>query len=227
VKILLSEIIKRVNLADETVVIGPKKTRKDEKKEEKTVEDLIESAKKQAKEILNHARQEAEKIISTADAQANKIREDAKREGYSQGLKSAQEELNSQIENMKSLVNSFDNRVDESLDDVKSSLVDLSIAMIKEILLFEEEKGEIEKKIEKALEMVKSSKKIVLKVSSDLPKNLIDKFSSIEKVQIIPLSTLKKMDVQIEADFGTLDLRVNSQIELFERLVKKAFGGEK
>ena len=220
----MSEVIKRANLADETVVIGPKKTGKEE---EKTAENLIESAKKQAEKILNRAQQEAEKIVSTADAKAIKIKEDAKREGYSQGLKNAQEELDSQIETVKSLVNNFDKQVNESLDDVKSSLVDLSIAMVKEILLFEEEKGEIEKKIEKALEIVKSSKKIVLKVSSDLPKNLIDKFSSIEKVQVIPLSTLKKMDVQVESDFGTLDLRVNSQIELFERLIKKAFGGEK
>ena len=72
--------------------------------------------------------------------------------------------------------------------------------------------------------MVKSSKKIVLKLSNNVPKELVDEFSKIEKLQVITDASLNAMDVQLEADFGSLDLRINSQMELFENLIRKAFG---
>ncbi|WP_036223150.1 FliH/SctL family protein [Mesoaciditoga lauensis] len=223
----MSDVIKKANLLDETVVVGPKKANfKVEKKEEKPKEDPIEAAKKQAEEIVNKAKKEAEKAITDAKIKAKTIEETAKKEGYAKGLKAGEKELHDQIESIKSLVEHFSKQIDESLDEIRISLIDLSIAMVKEVLLSEIEKGDVEKKIDRALDMVKSSKKIVIKVSSDLPESLMEKLTSMEKVQVISVPTFKKMDVQIEADYGTLDLRVDSQIELFERLVKKSFGSK-
>ncbi|WP_456399376.1 FliH/SctL family protein [Mesoaciditoga sp.] len=222
----MSDIIKSIDLTDEVVIVGPKKIKNNGKLEEENVEDPIEVAKRQAEEILSQAKHEAQQIIDEAKAQSQKIKEEAQNTGYIEGVKKAEKELNEQIETVKTMINKLNEQMDSSVDGIKSSLVDLSLAVIREILLVEEEKGDIEKKVEKALESVKSSKEIVLKLSSELPKDVIEKFSSIEKVQVITLSNLKKMDVQVEADFGTLDLRVDSQLELFERLVKKAFGKE-
>ncbi len=223
----MSDVIKKANLLDETVVVGPKKANfKVEKKEEKPKEDPIEAAKKQAEEIVNKAKKEAEEAIKRAKIKAKTIEEAAKKEGYAQGLKAGEKELHNQIESIKSLVEHFSKQIDESLDEIRISLIDLSIAMVKEVLLSEIERGDVEKKIDRALNMVKSSKKIVIKVSSDLPESLMEKLTSMEKVQVISVPAFKKMDVQIEADFGTLDLRVDSQIELFERLVKKSFGSK-
>ncbi len=225
-KTSLSDVIKSIDLTDEVVIVGPKEIKKNEKVEEENVEDPIEVTKRQAEDILSQAKREAQRVVDEAKGQAQKIKDEAQKAGYIEGVKKAEKELNEKVKTVKALIDKLNEQVDSSVDEMKASLVDLSLAVIREILLVEEEKGDIEKKIESALETVKSSKEIVLKLSTDLPKDVIEKFSSFEKVQVITLSNLKKMDVQVEADFGTLDLRVNSQLELFERLVKRAFGKE-
>jgi len=227
VKTSLSDIIKKANLTDETVLVGPTKVfSKSEsgKRDDQITEDPVKLAEKRAEEILSKAQKKAKEIIASAQLQAKTIEESAKENGYAHGFQEAKKELEEQIEELKTLLDNFNNQISESIDEVKTSLIDLSIAVVKEILLVEMEKGDVERKIDKALDMVKASKKITVKISSELPKSLFEKLTSMENVQVFPMSNFNKMDVQIEADFGTLDLRTSSQVELFERIVRKAFG---
>ncbi len=219
VRISLSDVIKGVNILNEKVLVGPPP-----KIEETKVENPIETARKKAEEILKKAKEDSAKLLKEARANAKMIEEKAKKDGYASGYQAGMKDVQKQIKEAVKFVNSLKKTEEDFFDKIKEAIVDLTVATVKEIVFSEVTRGSIEKKVERALDAVKASKKITIKVSEQAPAQLIEKLSLIEKVQVLPLSTFDKMDVQVEADFGTLDLRVDSQLELFERLVRKSMG---
>ncbi len=220
----MSDVIKGANITNEKFVVGPFKPSAKTYKSPQKAENIEEMAKKKAEEILENARQKAAQLLEETKLKAEEIQKESEELGYKKGLENSQVEAKELISRMKKIVDSLGKQIDLSVDEIKTSLIDLSIAAVKEIVLSEVKKGDIEKKVEKALSMVKSSKKIVIKLPNDLPEEVTKELSEIDKVQVLPDSKLGPMDIQVEANFGSLDLRVNSQMELLEHLIRKAFG---
>ncbi len=220
----MSDVIKDANVTDEKVVVGSFKSSTRTRESAQKVENVEGMAKEKAEEILENAQQRAMQILEETKSSSEKIKKESEALGYKRGLENAQEEVGSLISHMKEIVDSLENQIDSSVEEIKISLIDLAVVAVKEIVLEEVKNGDIGKKINKALEMVKSSKRIVIKLPNDLPEEVTKKLSEIDKVQILPDSKLASMDVQIEANFGSLDLRVNSQLELLEHIIRKSFG---
>ena len=216
----MSDIIKGANVTNEKVTVGPKSNKKVGDRQI----DPQKAAELKSEEMLESARKEAKKIVEEAKLKSKKIRDEAREVGYHEGIEKAKVEWNSNISRLKEMINLMETRIDSSIDKLKPSLIELSIAVIKETVFSETNHGEISKKISHALDIVKSSKKILLKISNNVPQEIVNEFSKIEKLQVITDSSLEDMDVQIEVDFGSLDLRVKSQMEVFENLVRKSFG---
>jgi len=216
----LFDIIKGANITNEKVMIGPKT----EKKSTGQEEDPQKYAQAKSEEIISAAQKKAKQLIEEANSKLEEIKKQAQNAGYSRGVEEAKAEWESKISRLKEIVKLIEKRIDLSIDELKPSLVDLSIAVVKEVAFSEVDRGNISDKINRAIDMVKSSKKIVLKISNNVPQEIVNELSKIEKVQVITDTLLDVMDVQVEADFGSLDLRINSQIALFENLIRKAFG---
>ncbi len=214
------DIIKGANITNEKVMIGPKT----EKKSTGQEEDPQKYAQAKSEEIISAAQKKAKQLIEEANSKLEEIKKQAQNAGYSRGVEEAKAEWESKISRLKEIVKLIEKRIDLSIDELKPSLVDLSIAVVKEVAFSEVDRGNISDKINRAIDMVKSSKKIVLKISNNVPQEIVNELSKIEKVQVITDTLLDVMDVQVEADFGSLDLRINSQIALFENLIRKAFG---
>ena len=220
----MSDVIKGANITNEKFVVGPFKPSAKTYKSPQKAENIEEMAKKKAEEILENAQQKAAQILEETKLKIEKIQKESEEAGYKKGFENAQAESEESLSRMKGITNSLEKQIDSSIEEIKTSLIDLSVITVKEIVLSEAERGDIEKKVEKALDLVKSSKKIVVKLPNDLPEEVTKKLSEIDKVQILPDPKLGPMDVQVEANFGSLDLRVNSQMELLEHLIRKAFG---
>jgi len=216
----LFDIIKGANVTNEKVTIGPK-VKKNSIEQQKDPQKV---AQAKSKEIIIEAQKKAKRLIEEAKSESEEIRKQAQNTGYQNGVEEARTEWRTKISQLKEIVNSIEERIDFSIDDLKLSLIDLSIIVVKETVLSEVDRGNISDKINRAMDMVKSSKKIVLKISNNVPQEIVNELSKIEKVQVITDASLDTMDVRVEADFGSLDLRVNSQMELFENLIRKAFG---
>lgn len=214
------DIIKGANVTNEKVTIGPK-VKKNSIEQQKDPQKV---AQAKSKEIIIEAQKKAKRLIEEAKSESEEIRKQAQNTGYQNGVEEARTEWRTKISQLKEIVNSIEERIDFSIDDLKLSLIDLSIIVVKETVLSEVDRGNISDKINRAMDMVKSSKKIVLKISNNVPQEIVNELSKIEKVQVITDASLDAMDVRVEADFGSLDLRVNSQMELFENLIRKAFG---
>ncbi len=214
------DIIKGANVTNEKVTIGPK-VKKNSIEQQKDPQKV---AQAKSKEIIIEAQKKAKRLIEEAKSESEEIRKQAQNTGYQNGVEEARTEWRTKISQLKEIVNSIEERIDFSIDDLKLSLIDLSIIVVKETVLSEVDRGNISDKINRAMDMVKSSKKIVLKISNNVPQEIVNELSKIEKVQVITDASLDTMDVRVEADFGSLDLRVNSQMELFENLIRKAFG---
>lgn len=214
------DIIKGANVTDEKVTVGPK----NEKNPDKQPEDPKKVAQTKSEEIISNAQRKAKQLIEEANSKSEEIRKHAQNVGYAKGIEEAKAEWESKISQLKEIVKLIEKRIDLLIDEIKPSLVDLSIAVVKEVIFSEVDHGNISDKINRAMNMVKSSKKIVLKISNNVPQEVVNEFSKIEKVQVITDASLDVMDVRVEADFGSLDLRIDSQMELFENLIRKAFG---
>lgn len=219
----MPDVIKGANVTNEKVVVGPFKP-SSKIPESTKIENMEEMAEKKAKEILENAHQRAAQMLEETESKIEKIQKESEEIGYKRGLENAQAEVEVLLSRMKKIVDSLEKQIDSSIEEIKTSLIEISIITVKETVFSEVKKGDIEKKIGKALDLVKSSKKIVIKIPNDLPEEVTKKLSEIDKIQILADPKFGPMDVQVEANFGSLDLRVNSQMELLEHLIRKAFG---
>lgn len=215
----MPDIIKKPSIANEKVKIG---FHDSAKKTEDGV-DVVHEAQIKAKEILNDARKESEKILNEVSLKSKEIKEKAYSEGYKFGIKQSTEEWNLKISSLQNVIDSLKGEIDKTIDDITPSLLELSIVMIKEIVLSEVKGDVISKKIDRAIDIVKSSKRVVVHLPKTLPKEVIEKIKE-ESIEIIMDSNFDLDDVKIEADFGVLDLRVNAQLKVFEELLRKNFG---
>jgi flagellar assembly protein FliH len=221
VKTYLPDIIKKAFLTDEKIKIGAKSPN-----EKISYEDSVKNSKLEADRLLAEAQKKVDDMIKEAEKRSKDIEEKAKKAGYLKGVESSQKDWNVRLETLDALTASLKHHLDLSIEDLSVPFLALSISMMKEIIFSEIDEVSISNKINRALEMVNASKKIVIHLSKDVPEEVIDRIKAHEGIQIITEQNYGKGDLKVEADFGTLDLRLEAQINLFEELIKKSFGSK-
>lgn len=213
----MSDVIKKPSIFEEKVKIGSQPKKETEKI------DPVKEAEEKAKLIVESAKAEREKILKLASLLSKEIRDNAYLEGYKAGVEKANDEWKKKLSDFDEFMKSVKAKIDKSIDDLTPYLLELSITVIKEVVLSEVDPQSISKKIERVLQLVKSSKNVKIYVPHTLPDEILRDIRN-GSVEIIVDSSFGPDDLKVEFDFGIMDLRVSSQLRFFEELMRKSFG---
>ncbi len=166
-------------------------------------------------------------IVSRAQKDALAIKEQAKQDGYNEGIKNASADL---LE-IKNKFTDFFKYKDEVFDKISSCILDISVEIAKKIIIkeIEEDSEYLIKTIKNMVEEInKTENKITLKV---MPKDVelvrdrvpeIFSDGAIEaKITVIADNTIKEGGVIIETSNGIINASIDSQLAIIEKALSK------
>ncbi len=202
---------------------------------------IVENAKKQAKDIINDAQKEAERLRINAMAEIAEAQEKAEKEGYEQGyligykegyeqgLKEGQDKGKLEYESLLIEAERLKQKYLEDYEQLyqvsEENMVMLAIDIAKKII------GEAADKYPetyldiayKALKMIQGQKTVHLRVSSegfpairDNKKLLMSRLEGIEDINIVEDAFLDKGSCIIDTGNGVIDASVETQMEAIE-----------
>ena len=169
-------------------------------------------------------------LVSRAQQEAINIKENAKIEGYQEGIKNAQQD----IENLSDAIITFMDAKEKIYEEISPKILEISMEVAKKIIKKEVEtdKEFILGMIKEALEKLnKNEKQIVLKVSpedKEYVKNNID--SLLEKLQVEAKVTVQQDikltmgSVIVETNNGLVDASIDTGLQIIEEMFKTIQG---
>ena len=174
-----------------------------------------------------YRRTEDRNIVSRAQKDALAIKEEAKKEGYEEGLASAKND----IEDLKSKFTEFFNYKTEVYEKVSDCIYEVSMEIARKIInkQVETDKEYIISMIKGVVEEIhKTENKITLKVMPKDVEIVRDKVSEIfsgeyfeAKISVIPDNEIKEGGVIVETSNGIIDATLETQISIIEKAFKK------
>ena len=169
-------------------------------------------------------------LVSRAQQEAISIKENAKIEGYQEGLQKAQQD----IAGLSDAMNRFLNAKEEIYDEISPKILEISMEVAKKIIKKEVETdkelifGIIKDSLEK---LNKNEKQIVLKVSPedrDYVKmnieNLLEKLQMDARVTIQQDIALTSGSVVVETTNGLVDASIETGLQIIEEMFKTLQG---
>jgi flagellar assembly protein FliH len=207
---------------------------------EKTAHGILVQAQVTANEVLEVARQEAEAWWQSRREEDAQYREEVRSQGYDEGYQvgaaQAEEDLNgqwaTQLGEAQSIVEHAYATKETIITEGETFLVELSVSIAEKIISKKLAKApEIAMKLfEKALSRRNEQGVIVLCVSPTqfayvqaAKDELIMVLDSQAELQIIPDSTIKEGSCIVRSAFGSIDARVDTQLEAIrEQLLRVA-----
>lgn len=208
---------------------------------DENVEEILAEAKQEAERTIAKAEKTAQEItaacqkeLEEAKNQVKLLQENAQREGYEKGYSMGLEEGIIEVRNkMQQSLQEADYIIEKAyaekkniLQDSGREIVDLAIKIAEKIIndKITTDKEYLEKLYLGLLNLVKNSKEIILKVSSEDYEYLQNNFSQLQSMVIssqleIQVDTnLKSGDAIIYSDTGIVSAKIDERLEL----VKKA-----
>jgi len=191
-----------------------------------TYEETIQNANIKADEIIDNAKMEADNIINNAlreaELQKNEIFENARREGYDDGVRSA-EDLKSQanqvledaLREKEEMLEGVEEEVVEVVINTVSKLISKTLDLDKSVILNIVKQGLSQTNItgdvfirvaESDYDVVAENKEVFL--------NLVDSNTNIE---IVKDFSFDKGDCVIETPFGNIDCSLSQQFESLKK----------
>lgn len=174
-----------------------------------------------------YRRTEDRNIVSRAQKDALAIKEEAKKEGYEEGLASAKND----IEDLKSKFTEFFNYKTEVYEKVSDCIYEVSMEISRKIInkQVETDKEYIISMIKGVVEEIhKTENKITLKVMPKDVEIVRDKISEIfsgeyfeAKISVIPDNEIKEGGVIVETSNGIIDATLETQLSIIEKALKK------
>ena len=174
-----------------------------------------------------YRRTEDRNIVSRAQKDALAIKEEAKKEGYEEGLASAKND----IEDLKSKFTEFFNYKTEVYEKVSDCIYEVSMEIARKIInkQVETDKEYIISMIKGVVEEIhKTENKITLKVMPKDVEIVRDKISEIfsgeyfeAKISVIPDNEIKEGGVIVETSNGIIDATLETQLSIIEKALKK------
>lgn len=174
-----------------------------------------------------YRRTEDRNIVSRAQQDALAIKEEAKKEGYEEGLASAKND----IDDLKVKFSEFFNYKTEVYEKVSDCIFDVSMEIARKIInkQVETDKEYIISMIKGVVEEIhKTENKITLKVMPKDVEIVRDKIPEIfsgeyfeAKISVIPDNEIKEGGVIVETSNGLIDATLETQLSIIEKALKK------
>lgn len=210
---------------------------KSKEKKKKNIEDLdlsLENIKFEQREERRegtrrrgYRRTEDRNIVSRAQKDALSIKEEAKKEGYEEGISAAKKDL----DDLKDKFTEFFNYKTEVYEKVSDCIYEVSMEIARKIInkQVETDKEYIISMIKGVVEEIhKTENKITLKVMPKDVEIVRDKVSEIfsgeyfeAKISVIPDNEIKEGGVIVETSNGIIDATLETQISIIEKAFKK------
>ncbi len=221
--------IENKELIDKEEKDKKEKTEKKLKNLDLSVEDITFEQREERREGTRrrgYRRTQDRNLVSRAQKEAVSIKEQAKQDGYKEGLNLAQND----IEDLKTKFEEFYGYKNEVFDKVSGCILDISVEIAKKIINKEiqVDKEAVLPIIKNVVEEVnKTENKIVLKVMPKDVELVRDKIPEIfsgnyyeAKISVIPDNSIKEGGVIVETSNGIIDASIETQIAIIEKALR-------
>jgi len=194
---------------------------------ENTKSEIINQANIKAQEIINKAIQEAQN-------KAQQILEQAYNQGYSQGYNEAksklEQEYQQKIQELQEQIKNILNLRESLVKEMEKDIVELAIKVAEKVInkKIEEEPELVSNYLIELLPKIEQAKNITIwinpneieyvRLSKEKFKNLVE---NVENINIAPDSRIEKGGCIIETNFGKIDARVSTKLEVLKEIIFK------
>jgi len=202
-------------------------------------EKILNEAKIKSKEIINSANTSSEEILSTTYDKSTSIIEEYKekgfKEGYEEGFKDGKEKSELLIKEAIDIKDTNIKNKKVMLSNLEKDIIDLVISSCKEIInrMYDEDREIILSIIQKGLDNLNNTQKIVIKTSKydfdflEMYKNkILSMANNIEKIEIVIDKNLEKGGIILESLKGSVDVSINEQLKELETILKDLLDSE-
>jgi flagellar assembly protein FliH len=197
------------------------------KEVENTKSEIINQANIKAQEIINKAIQEAQN-------KAQQILEQAYNQGYSQGYNEVknklEQEYQQKINELQEQIKNILNLKESLVKEMEKDIVELAIKVAEKVInkKVEEEPELVSNYLIELLPKIEQAKNITIwinpneieyvRLSKEKFKNLVE---DVENINIAPDSRIEKGGCIIETNFGKIDARISTKLEVLKEIIFK------
>jgi flagellar assembly protein FliH len=197
------------------------------KEVENTKSEIINQANIKAQEIINKAIQEAQN-------KAQQILEQAYNQGYSQGYNEAknklEQEYQQKIQELQEQIKNILNLKESLVKEMEKDIVELAIKVAEKVInkKIGEEPELVSNYLIELLPKIEQAKNITIwinpneieyvRLSKEKFKNLVE---DVENINIAPDSRIEKGGCIIETNFGKIDARISTKLEVLKEIIFK------
>jgi flagellar assembly protein FliH len=194
------------------------------------LEELLEKTRKDADIIIKTAHAQAKSIVDSATKQVPGIKENAQREGFEIGLEEGKESVLKESENIliniRKIINSLHEEIEKRYKENEKEIIRLAVAIASEIINKELSVSEdiVYEITRKAIEKSTEKSKMNICVNPDdyeylksCHDKLMDEFKSVNMISFTADRRISRGGCVIETSSGSVDARVEQQIELTEK----------
>jgi flagellar assembly protein FliH len=194
---------------------------------ENTKSEIINQANISAQEIINKAIQEAQN-------KAQQILEQAYSQGYSQGYNESkiklEQEYQQKIQELQDQIKNMLNLKESLVKEMEKDIVELAIKVAEKVInkKIEEEPELVSNYLIELLPKIEQAKNITIwinpneieyvRLSKEKFKNLVE---DVENINIAPDSRIEKGGCIIETNFGKIDARISTKLEVLKEIIFK------
>lgn len=192
-----------------------------------TKEEIIKEANIKGQEIIN-------KAISEAQKKAQEILEQAYNQGYSQGYNEIknklEQEYQQKIQELQKEIQNILNLKENLVKEMEKDIVELAIKVAEKVInkKIEEEPELVSNYLLELLPKIEQAKNITIwinpneieyvKLSKEKFKNLVE---NVDNINIAPDSRIEKGGCIIETNFGKIDARISTKLEVLKEIIHK------
>lgn len=202
------------------------------------LEEKIKEIENTKSEIINQANIKAQEIIDKAiqEAQnkAQQILEQAYNQGYSQGYNEAksklEQEYHQKIQELQEQIKNMLNLKESLVKEMEKDIVELAIKVAEKVInkKIEEEPELVSNYLIELLPKIEQARNITIwinpneieyvRLSKEKFKNLVE---DVENINIAPDSRIEKGGCIIETNFGKIDARISTKLEVLKEIIFK------
>jgi type III secretion protein L len=171
---------------------------------------------------------EAQGIIALAETKAKRIEADAKQAYEEEKARGLREGMNEGKLKMTEHMIQYVQKTVEQLEHYEDTVVDMVMSAMKQVLGDMDDKEVITRVVSKALNLVKSQPKIILRVCptqvemvDEALKDILRQYPSIQFIDVQRDDRLHSGDCILETDMGVIDARLDLQLESIRKTLKK------
>lgn len=206
-------------------------------KAEAEARQVVEDARREADLMLQEAQMEALRLLEKAESEINEAFnsacDEAREQGYKEGIAQAQDEYESKLNEAEFIRSHAKTEYNEVLESIESDMVDIILDVARKVIGEEikTNKENLFYLIRKALEKSSNQDEVTLKVSVKDYKFLEEEKEELYKIipgtedmTIKKDASMEEGDLLLETAFGSIDAGVNTQLDKIEEEFRIAVG---